>query len=70
MTPASYHSLTGPQKLTPDFLRFATRMLLGSMCFLLLGICVDVYLISQLIIDDPMISLLLSIVLLIVSITL
>lgn len=68
MTPASYHRLTEPQVITQDFLKFATRMLLWSMCFLLIGICVDFYLISQLIIDNQAISMLLSFALLFASI--
>lgn len=67
MTPASYHRMTGPQKVTQDFLKFATRMLLCSMCFLLAGICVDFYLISLLIIVNQAISVVLSLTLLSIS---
>jgi DMSO reductase anchor subunit len=70
MTPASYHRLTGAKKVSEDFLKLATRMLLTSMCFLLIGICLDFYLISQLIIENRVISAILSSILFIVSMAL
>ncbi len=70
MTPASYHRLTGPKKVTEDFLKLASNMLIWSMCFLLAGICLDFYLIAQLILDNQLTSLVLSVGLFILSATL
>src|SRR5882757_9652921 len=41
MTPAAYHRLVNQGEDTPDFPRFASRMVLAAMTFLALGIATD-----------------------------
>jgi hypothetical protein len=49
MTPAAYHRQTGPQHVTAGFLRVCSRLLLGSMLPLAMGMCLDFYLIATVI---------------------
>jgi hypothetical protein len=49
MTPAVFHRQTGPEKITGQFIRLATRLLLLGMLPLLVGLCIDVYLIGRII---------------------
>ena len=49
MTPAAFHRQTGPQKITAQFIRLATRLLLWGMLPLLMGLCIDIYLIARII---------------------
>jgi Family of unknown function (DUF6328) len=70
MAPAALHRQTSPQAATGDFIAIATRLLLLSMFPLMLGISFDFYLIARLILNNNLISLLLSAVLLIVFATL
>ena len=51
MTPAAYHRLTGPREVTESFIELSTRLLLWSMAPLALGVCIDFYLISSVIVD-------------------
>ena len=51
MTPAAYHRQTGPQEVTKAFVNLSTRLLLWSMWPLMLGICIDFYVIAQVIVD-------------------
>jgi hypothetical protein len=66
MAPAALHRQTDPQAVTKNFLTIASRLLLLSMFPLLLGICFDFYLISRLILNKTMTSILLASVLLVI----
>ncbi|HEY2975311.1 MAG TPA: DUF6328 family protein [Pyrinomonadaceae bacterium] len=70
MTPVALHRQTTPQAATQDFLTVASRLLLLSMFPLMLGISLDFYLIARLILNNTLISLLLSTLLLILFSTL
>ena len=70
MTPAAYHRQTDPEDITQQFINLSTRLLLLSTVPLALSICIDVYLISRLILQDVLGSLLLTLLLLIVFILL
>ena len=70
MAPAAPHSQTSPQAATQDFITIATRLLLLSMFPLMLGISFDFYLIARLILNNTLISLSLSTILLVVFATL
>jgi uncharacterized membrane protein len=65
MTPAALHRQTSPQEATQDFITIASRLLLLSMFPLMLGISFDFYLIAKLILNNTLISLVLSTFLLI-----
>jgi hypothetical protein len=52
MTPAAYHRQTRPQEVTQAFIRLSTRVMLLSMLPLCVGICVDFYLIANMIIGS------------------
>jgi Family of unknown function (DUF6328) len=60
MAPAAYHRQTYPEEATKDVIVSATRLLLWSMFPLLLGICLDFYLIANLILRNQYLSLFLS----------
>jgi hypothetical protein len=60
MTPAAFHRQTDPQQASRKFIRMSTRLLLFSMPPLCVAICIDFYLIARIILDDQLISLLLS----------
>lgn len=49
MTPAAIHRRTGSLKVTKKFVESSARLLLWSMFPLLMGICIDFYLIARLI---------------------
>ena len=66
MAPAALHRQTSPQAATQDFITISTRLLLMSMFPLMLAISLDFYLIARLILNNTVLSLLLSIVLLLV----
>jgi hypothetical protein len=70
MAPAALHRQTTPQAATQDFITVASRLLLLSMFPLMLGISLDFYLIARLILNNTLISLLLSTLLLILFSTL
>jgi uncharacterized membrane protein len=65
MAPAAYHRQTNPEEATESFIELATYLLLGSMFPLMIGISLDFYLIARLILENNIVSLLLSIALLI-----
>ena len=64
MTPAAYHRQTERDSVSHAFIRIASRLLLLSMWPLLLGICLDFYLIANLILQDTLVSLVLAALLL------
>jgi len=70
MAPAAYHRQSDPQEVTEGFLTVATRLLLWSMFPLMVGICLDFYLIARLILNNQLLSLVLSIGLLLMFSTL
>jgi hypothetical protein len=51
MSPAAYHRQAGPREVTAAFIRVSTRLLLWSMWPLSVGICLDFYLISRIILN-------------------
>lgn len=56
MTPAAYHRQTGIHQVTNAFLVLSTRLLLCSMLPLALGICIDFYLVVQIVVQQDWIS--------------
>ena len=70
MAPAALHRQTNSQAATQGFLTIASRLLLLSMFPLMLGISFDFYLIARLILNNTLISFVLSIVLLMLFATL
>jgi hypothetical protein len=52
MTPAALHRQSGPREASERFLRVAGRLLLGSMPALMLGIGIDFYLISHVVLGN------------------
>jgi hypothetical protein len=52
MTPAAYHRQVGPLEATAAFIRISTRLLLWSMLPLATGICLDVYLVARIVIEE------------------
>jgi hypothetical protein len=69
MAPAAYHRQTNPEEATESFIELATYLLLGSMFPLMIGITLDFYLIAHLILENNILSLLLSLILLIWFVT-
>lgn len=65
MAPAAYHRQNNPDEATESFIQLATYLLLWSMFPLMIGITLDFYLIARLIVENNILSLLLSIALLI-----
>ena len=70
MTPAAYPRQTDPEDITQRFIDLSTRLLLLSMAPLALSICLDVYLISRLILNNVSLSLVITLVLLMIFIIL
>ena len=60
MTPAAIHRRNGPMQVTRKFVESSTRLLLFSMFPLLIGICIDVYLISRMITESKNWSLMIT----------
>jgi hypothetical protein len=60
MAPASYHRQTSPQQVSAHFLTLASRLLLGAMILLLLGIGIDFYVIAHVILANRWLSVLLT----------
>ena len=52
MTPAAYHRQTEPQAASEGFLRLSTWLLLSSMPLLAVAICLEFYLIAQVVLDE------------------
>jgi Family of unknown function (DUF6328) len=63
MAPASYHRQTGPREVSAPFLTLASRLLLGAMILLLLGLGIDFYVIAHVILTNRWLSVLLTLVL-------
>jgi Family of unknown function (DUF6328) len=63
MAPASYHRQTGPREVSAHFLALASRLLLGAMILLVLGIGIDFYVIAYVILTNRWLSVLLTLVL-------
>jgi hypothetical protein len=70
MTPPAYHRQTGPRDVTQRFINLATRLMLLSMAPLAISIGLDFYLISRIILNNVLFSLLLTLGLLILFIIL
>jgi hypothetical protein len=51
MTPAAYHRQTEPREAIASFLRLSTCLLLSSMPLLAIAICLEFYLIAQVVLD-------------------
>ncbi|HEX8963982.1 MAG TPA: DUF6328 family protein [Rhodocyclaceae bacterium] len=49
MTPAAYHRQTRPLEVSHPYIRLCSRLLLWSMYPLMLGICLDLYLIARIV---------------------
>jgi hypothetical protein len=64
MAPAAFHRQRGSMEISDDFVTIASRLLLLSMIPLMLGICLDFYLIGRLILHSHVLSLALAALLL------
>jgi len=62
MAPASYHRQSGPREVSAHFLTLASRLLLGAMLLLVLGIGIDFYVIAHVILTNRWLSVLLTLV--------
>jgi len=60
MTPAAIHRKTGARQVTQEFIGKSTRLLLWSMFPLLMGICIDLYLIARIITESGRPALIIS----------
>jgi hypothetical protein len=49
MTPAAYHRLTSPDRVTAHFIRLSTRLLMAGMPILMLALAMDSYIVGRLI---------------------
>lgn len=47
MTPAAYHRLTAPDRVTAHFVRLSTRLLMAGMPVLILALAIDAYLVGR-----------------------
>ncbi len=56
LTPAAYHRQAEPGKISPRFCRLGTRLLTLSLFPLALGISLDLYVISRLILDSILVD--------------
>jgi hypothetical protein len=65
MASAAYHRQTNPEEATDSFIKLASYLLLCSMLPLMVGISLDFYLIARLILENNILSLLLSVALMI-----
>jgi len=63
MAPAAYHRQTGPQEVSARFVTLASRLLLGAMMPLMLGIGIDFYVIARVILANRWLSGLLALAL-------
>jgi hypothetical protein len=52
MAPAAYHRQAGPREVTETFVWLSTRLLLWSMWPLAVGVCLDFYLVSRVILHS------------------
>jgi len=54
MTPAAFHRQVGITEITDSFIKVSTRLVLLSMLPLMLGICIDFYLVARLLIGGTL----------------
>lgn len=60
LTPAAYHRQIDHVSITRRFIDVSTRLMLWSMAALAISICLDLYLVSHMILQDRLISLLIT----------
>ena len=70
LAPAAYHRQMEPLEITQRFIHISTRLMLASMASLALSICLDVYLVSRLILQNSLFSLLITVALLVLFVLL
>lgn len=70
MTPAAYHRQAEPGTISKRFVRLSTWLLAWALFPLMMGICLDFYLIGRLILRHALISLFISMLLFIIFCTL
>ena len=61
ITPAAYHRQMEVQDVTEGFIHLATRLILASMIPFAISICMEFYLISRIVLNDQVLSLIFSI---------
>ena len=54
MAPAAYHRRAGTRQVTRRFIHLSTRLLLWSMLPLAVSICLDFYLVTRLVLDTTL----------------
>jgi hypothetical protein len=70
LTPAAYHRQIEPLEISRRFIHISTRLMLGSMAVLALSTCLDVYLVSRIILQDSLFSVLIAVGLLVLFVVL
>ena len=60
MAPAAYHRQKGPEEVSRTFVRLASRLLLASMVPLAVGICIELYLVGQIILPGSLVTVIAS----------
>jgi len=55
MTPAAYHRQAGSRHVSKTLVRMSSRMLLASMVPLALSICIEFYLVAQVLLDHSLV---------------
>lgn len=68
LAPAAYHRQMEPMEITRRFIHISTRLMLGSMASLALSICLDIFLVGRLILQNSLLSLLITVGLLVLFI--
>jgi membrane protease YdiL (CAAX protease family) len=66
MTPAAYHRIAEQGTVSKFFVRFASWLIAAAMIPLMIAVCLDVYIIGELIMGSPWISLGASLVLFVI----
>ena len=56
MTPAAYHRQVEPGSVSEQFVKLASRLVTAAMVPLMLGLCLDVYLLAPMILGGSAIS--------------
>jgi cytochrome bd-type quinol oxidase subunit 2 len=56
MTPAAYHRQAEQGRISDRFIRLASRLMTVAMVPLMLGLCLDIYLVSEVILRSPVTS--------------
>jgi len=64
MAPAALHRQSEPMSVSRGFIATSSRLLMASMIFLALGICLDVYLISRVILGNSALAVVIAVLLL------